>query len=436
MLSNNTVQTIADNALCTGCGGCSCVCPVGAISMIINTAGYISINVERKKCINCAKCYDICPSNSDNSPNCSNCDPFHGNYLSGFIGYAADPIIRQKSQSGGVVTALLCYLLEKDLIDGAIINRFDKEIRRPEVTLASSREAIVEGKGSYYSQSTVVKVALEHQELRTVAVTLGCQSECIKNIRLKHPEIKLPTYNFGLICAGQYSGSYIDELIKKAGCSEKGITGFRFKDKDAGGWPGNIKIYTDEGEFVVEEKIRHRLKPVYELYRCILCYNQMNIYSDITFGDPWGINDKSNEKGNTVLIVRTKKGQKLIEDAIKADVIQVDELPVKKIMEGQTVNGRLKSQYFTAIQICQGENYAVPYDHTYFENITYKNPSVKKYKEINKRIKYGRKLFLEERPERVKQLIKAKQREIIVKKTILMFIKGVKKLKTTLKNLK
>jgi energy-coupling factor transporter ATP-binding protein EcfA2 len=91
-----------------------------------------------------------------------------------------DNEIRQKSQSGGIVTALLCYLLDKNEIDGAIVNRFSKQTKRPEVIFEDSKIGIQESSGSYYSQSSVVSEVLKHQDKKTVAVVLGCQGESIE----------------------------------------------------------------------------------------------------------------------------------------------------------------------------------------------------------------------------------------------------------------
>ncbi len=44
-----------------------------------------------------------------------------GNYRSVCIGYSAVPEMRRRGASGGVITQTLLYLLEKGLIDGAVV---------------------------------------------------------------------------------------------------------------------------------------------------------------------------------------------------------------------------------------------------------------------------------------------------------------------------
>ena len=88
--------------------------------------------------------YTHLPSNGrEKLPMVKGSDIFHGKCLEGYMGYAADENIRQESQSGGVVTALLCYLLEKNIIGGAVVNQFDGETRRPKAVFATSGEEII-----------------------------------------------------------------------------------------------------------------------------------------------------------------------------------------------------------------------------------------------------------------------------------------------------
>lgn len=423
----NNIQVITENALCTACGACSGICPTKAILMLTNTAGYLTANIDFTKCTYCGMCHEVCPGVVNNTPYLNQSDMFHGVYLDGYIGHAVDAVIRQKSQSGGIVTALLCYLLEKELIDGAIVNNFNKQTKRPEVVYETTKEGIIKGSGSYYSQSSVVKTILENKDKKAAAVVLGCQSESLNLIREKYPKIELPAYTIGLICAGQYSGNYIDDLIGESGCDKSEVTDFRFRDKNAGGWPGHIKIYTTEKDYILDKKVRHMLKPVYELHRCLLCFDQMNIFSDITVGDPWGITNKTNKEGNTVIIARTQKGKELFEGAVRAGAIAVEALSVTKIMEGQTIDSRLKTHFFTVMNISKAKGYMVPYNEKCFEHISYEKPSSKKFREISRRLDYSRKIYCEKDIKKIKRYVIIRKKELKRQRDLVKLINFPKK---------
>ena len=53
----------------------------------------------------------------------SNFHEYIGSYQSFYIGYSNDEQIRKNAASGGIISAILIYLLEKKLIDGAVTLR-------------------------------------------------------------------------------------------------------------------------------------------------------------------------------------------------------------------------------------------------------------------------------------------------------------------------
>lgn len=86
------MNTISENAFCTGCGACNNICSVDAITMKFNTEGFLHPFVDSDKCINCGSCTKICPilnlQNNNNS-------------LLGTYAALANDEIRFASSSGG-----------------------------------------------------------------------------------------------------------------------------------------------------------------------------------------------------------------------------------------------------------------------------------------------------------------------------------------------
>lgn len=406
------IKTICDNALCTGCGACSGICPTSAISMVTNDAGFIVASVDDSMCIKCSKCYNVCPSAINNIKNNKSKDFFKGNYICGYIGYAINDGIRKNSQSGGIVTALLCYMIEKNIIKGAVVNQFDSKAMRPRAIFARNKEEIIKSSGSYYTQTSVVKTILEECKDKDIAaVTLGCQSESLKLIKEKYPNTILPSYIIGLVCAGQNSGYMIDDLINEAGIdvNNERVGKFRFRDKNAGGWPGNISIWTESKKYSLDKVKRHNLKPIYELYRCLLCFDQMNIYSDIVCGDPWNIEGKQTPEGHTIVIARTEKGKRLLEKAMNDGAIFLELLPAKDIFDGQTIDSQRKPNFFSAREFCKEKGWSIPYNDINSNDNTFYREKKRKYLNLNKRLKYTKKLYTTKNIKKVKKLIRHKK---------------------------
>ena len=420
MEKSNNIQHIADNMLCTACGGCEAVCPVNSISINTNIAGYLIADVDAEKCISCGNCLIVCPSVKDNIAFDANTDMFHGEVICTYVGYATDEKIRRSSQSGGVVTALLTYLVEKKKIDGVIVNRFDTVSRRPKVFYEEDVSKIIASSGSCYSQSSVVSEILRHQDKKTAAVLLGCQNESMNHIRNSFPNYVLPKYFIGLICAGQHSGNYIDDLASRAGGFSQGISNFRFRDKSAGGWPGDTLIKSVNGKSkILDRSIRQSLKPAFEVHRCMYCFDQMNSYSDITVGDPWGLHEKMDKKGNTVILVRTQNGKELIESAMEDGVIIADRISTDRVFQGQTVDGRLKTQFFTSMKMAERSGYEMPYDSASFKHIEYKEPTSKEESVLKNRFEYSRKIYGLEDLSEYRQILKQSIRKINTKRNLM-----------------
>lgn len=45
---------------CSGCGSCAAICPRSAITLALDTAGFYQAVVDRKKCVDCGLCLQVC----------------------------------------------------------------------------------------------------------------------------------------------------------------------------------------------------------------------------------------------------------------------------------------------------------------------------------------------------------------------------------------
>lgn len=359
-----SIRNIAENHICTGCGGCAAVCPVRAITMEESPAGFLVASVG-EECVQCGLCRKVCPSVAENTKAFAHDDLLHGSCLAAFTGYANNDAVRLKGQSGGVVTAVLCYLLETGRIQGALVNGFDPEKRRPKAAIVQTKEAVLASAGSYYTQSAVLPALREKKGRTLAAVTLGCQSASLELMKQVRPEL-LPEYTIGLICAGQNSGHMIDDICGHA--NFPGPTRFRFRDKTEGGWPGAITMDNDTASVTLPNQYRHSIKAVYECHRCLSCFDQMNTCADIVCGDPWGIAGKDGPEGCTVILVRTEKGLKLLKEAEAWGAVCLEELSMEELFRGQTVDDRHRDKVYAAKSVYKENGWLYPYDGAVLED--------------------------------------------------------------------
>lgn len=382
-----TIKEISDIGLCTGCGACVGVCPKQAISMKYTYSGFLYASIDNIRCINCKKCTTICPTIMQIDFSYENNNQLEGNYIAAYVGYSNSNEIRNKGQSGGVVTACILYLLKSGLIEGAFINHFDENTQKNETFFATSEDEILNGAGSYYVQSSVCE-QINQTESKIAIVTLGCQSQAFH--LLGNQGRKKPEYIFGLVCAGQHSKRYYKQLT-----GSNKIQQFRFRDKTIGGWPGDVSFRINNKNYNKDKKIRHKYKEFYESHRCLLCFDQMNIFSDITFGDPWGIKLDDITNGYTVFLTRTKKGDELIKKVIASNYIIAKPISPKDFISGQTVNTRHRNKFLLAKKYYKKRNIFFPYTNilSNYENEIEKSITNKFKKNIEKRLTFSLKLY-------------------------------------------
>lgn len=376
------IREIPEHHICTGCGACALVCPVEAVSMAETPAGFLSANVN-DTCIGCGLCRRVCPSVAENTGKFISGDLFHGEQIAAFTGYASDDTLRRNGQSGGLVTALLCHLLETGQIDGAAVSRFDPASRRAQAFIARTPEEIFSSAGSCYTQCAMLPVLKDKQE-RLALTALGCQSEALKLLADIKPEL-VPEFTIGLICAGQNSGHMIDDICTHAGVCAP--VQFRFRDKGAGGWPGEITLKTGENTVTVPNAYRHKIKPIYECHRCLACFDQMNGNADIVCGDPWGLTGKDGTEGCTAVLVRTEKGRRLLEEAQMRGVICLEPLDPEDLFRGQTVDTRHRDKVYAAKAVFAEQGWLYPYDPALLGEET---PSKKAMDKNRKKLFYTR----------------------------------------------
>lgn len=77
--------------------------------------------------------------------------------------------------------------------------------------------------------------------------------------------------------------------------------------------------------------------------RCRVCYDKLNIWSDITLGDPWGMSGVDWEHGDSLILTRTAKGTQLLKSAEEAGAIRIQHASKEEMLLGQLVDKRRAS---------------------------------------------------------------------------------------------
>ena len=109
-LKGKNVSFVYDSGLCCSCTLCSNYCHKEAISFEVDDLGFFKPMVDATKCVDCGLCVKNCPGIND-----LKCyDPKEETRC---YAYSNDEEMRMNASSGGLTTELLCYLLDKKIVD-------------------------------------------------------------------------------------------------------------------------------------------------------------------------------------------------------------------------------------------------------------------------------------------------------------------------------
>jgi len=245
-------------------------------------------------------------------------------------GYAVDEELRFSGSSGGVVSALALYCLEKGGMDGVLHTaaRKDKPYLN-ETVLSRSREDILASAGSRYSPASPCDKLAEIDEGQEKVAFIGkpCDVAAVQRARKLRSNLdKNIGITISFFCAGVPSTEGSLKLLEREGISDPElISGLRYRGK---GWPG---LWTAEYAGIDEDKSVRQLSysdswgflQKYRQWRCYVCPDHTGEFADISVGDPWYKKIKPDEAGNSLIVVRTELGEQLIKDAINAGYISI-----------------------------------------------------------------------------------------------------------------
>lgn len=349
-ISDSTVRFVVSNKLCLGCGVCKSVCPADAIDIVI-VHGEYRPRVDSSKCLGskCGKCMKTCPgkgvdfipfvkgiSEGENLKD----DHYIGRYKSLYTGYSCDDEIRYHSASGGMVTAFLLYLLDKHIIDGAIVTRFSEiDHITPEPFIARNREDLISARSSKYcpvSMEQVRSMVLGAQG-KYVLVGLPCHIQAFR--KLSHMDItfrrKVLGY-FSIYCSSNRSFYARDYMMKSNHIQKDEIAYFAFRDE---GCLGSMRILTKQDPVKVTRIpfIRYygQIRSFFKPHRCLTCIDHYGELADVCFGDIH-IKPYSDDKiGISSWIVRSGYWDNLFCQAAKDGYIKMNQLEPEVLNRSQ-----------------------------------------------------------------------------------------------------
>lgn len=349
------IAKIVDDGLCTGCGTCAGVCPTEAISMRIIDGLFLPEVGD--SCTDCGLCLKCCPGRSVNLNELDSVifgsrpeDSAFGNFISCYVGHSNDEEIRRDSSSGGIVTQLLAYALEKGIIDGALVVRMKKDRPlEPEPFIARSREELISASKTKYcpvAANVVLKTILSEKG-RFAVVGLPCHIYGIRKAEAAVPELKKRIIlHVGLFCSHTQSFSGTACLLGKFGVGRNEVVKLDYRGKS---WPSFMSIKLKNGRSF-DVRFNRGWSAYWNVFspffftpmRCIMCGNQFNDLSDVSVGDAWLPELKGNVKDESVIVTRKASAEELLTRMKDSGLVSLRTVSSGKVKESQAFSLNFK----------------------------------------------------------------------------------------------
>lgn len=381
------VQMVVESNMCSGCGICESVCPVNCISYSQKDGNYVP-QLNADKCLECGLCLKICPGCGfdyvsawkNNVPK----NKMGGNALSCYSAFTKDKTQLKCSTSGGCVSSIVKWLLQGKRYDAAFLvnaNSFDKQVKVDKVERAC--KVIDSSKSKYVpvAQTPAVKFAIDNPSKKIIFIGTPCHIHGIINV-INHFKLKRENYLLlGLFCDRTMSYDIWDFFNDQY--ADGNLSKLYFRDKDNGGWPGNLTCIINGKITKMPSYIRTSVKDYFQLETCLYCYDKLNQFADISFGDDYAKREMSYKvDGMNSVIVRTNLGQSIWNECKMLFSFESEDLG--EIIESQHLNDKTSNVTYNKLHCSIIEK------NTGFREISPKYDAVKNYEKRLHKIRIGK----------------------------------------------
>lgn len=345
------MQDIVDWRLCVGCGMCYAVCDRDAVTLRDVPSEGIRPVFEEPACSECNSCLQVCPGNIIDARSEVASDPLIGPALHIVEGYAADPEIRHRASSGGLISAISLYCLEHEGIAGVLHTGTDEDspcATKP--AISRDRAGILARSGSRYQPASPC-AGLRHigaSDGPLVFVGKPCDVSAVNTARREDPALgERIGLTLSLFCAGAPSTDGTISLLDELGVDRSDVRALRYRGC---GWPGSLSVH--HGEDRVEACMSYqesweRLSK-FRSFRCLCCPDGLGSTADISCGDAWhrAVDCGPDDPGRSVAIARTPRGREIMVRAAEAGYIEVTPIDAEDIIAGQRYLVRKRQELF------------------------------------------------------------------------------------------
>ena len=352
------MRDVVDRDMCLGCGACVVACNEHGVSLeLVEPAGLRPS--FSSTCASCSDCLDICPAIAVDGaaavPSGASREAWDedvGYTLEIWEGHAADPEIRHRGSSGGALTALSLYCLEREGMEFVLHSSAGHDTPWLNETRRSrTRAELLDAAGSRYAPASPCDGldSIARAQAPCVFVGKPCDVSAVHALRARTPALDR---RLGLVmtffCAGTPATRGTLDLLQHMGVDPEDVGRVRYRGH---GWPGRFSVtHGEDGreDSLPYETAWNRLARHTPL-RCQLCPDGLGRLGDIACGDGWHRYGAGAGPGHSLILVRTDRGREILGRAREAGYLRLERADVEAVRRAQpslldkrrTLQGRL-----------------------------------------------------------------------------------------------
>jgi len=339
----NNLNDVVDWRLCVGCGACAYLYPENVqlhdfIAEGIRPA-VVSNEFEARSAL------QVCPAVQTafvQKPRGLGDEAFKqdwGQVLEIWEGHATDSNIRFKGSSGGALTALATWCLEKGGMHGVLhTGPHPENPLRNQTRLSRTGSEVLAAVGSRYSPASVCDslALVEHAPAPCVVIGKPSEIAALTNAQKLRPILQTRVgLTLSFFCAETPPTAGTLALLEKMAVRPESVANLRYRGH---GWPGHFAP-TRQGEPDPCAKMTYqdswaflqRFRP----WSVHLWPDGSGELADISCGDPWYEKPDGVNHGSSLVVVRTERGRDILHQAMKAGYLELRQAETWKLAQSQ-----------------------------------------------------------------------------------------------------
>jgi coenzyme F420 hydrogenase subunit beta len=320
-------QEVVQRDLCSECGGCVSFCSAWEQDSLEMGEDGLPRYANEDSCLQCGLCYLICPQTTELDAAAQKrfgCGPLAcstplGAYRAISSARAMDEGILEAATDGGVVTSLLLYMLERGLVNGAIVSG-KKAFFRQEPVIATTRQDFIQAAGSKFSKSAHLEELGQKYvsalrswgrrkwPMKLALVGTPCQIKTIRKMQcLRILPADIIELTIGLFCMQTFSFDALlrERLERSLTINLEDIAKLCIKDDLIITLSNGVSVH------VPFEEIEQVARPA-----CLACTDFANEYADISIG---GL---ASPQGYSTVLIRTEHGSQVYSEALRHSYVE------------------------------------------------------------------------------------------------------------------